>query len=137
MDFPRSRSAGLVGLPPVLNAGTVPGFIGHGEGLTPLGDDVVCGWLATHRAVGVETAAVDDAVRRLLGRTTSLSATLLDCALVGEVADPVAAHLRALGTPGEALTRERLHRLGHTSGRGLAHGIDLARAALSAERDAA
>jgi hypothetical protein len=87
--------------------------------------------------VGVETAAVDDAVRRLLGRTTSLSATLLDCALVGEVADPVAAHLRALGTPGEALTRERLHRLGHTSGRGLAHGIDLARAALSAERDAA
>ncbi|WP_191908037.1 DUF2877 domain-containing protein [Nocardioides cynanchi] len=121
----------------MVDAGTVAAFIGHGEGLTPLGDDVVCGWLALHRAVGVATPAVDDAVRRLLGRTTALSATLLDCALAGEVADPVADHLRALGSDREPVTRERLSRLGHTSGSGLGHGIDLARAALSISRDAA
>ena len=120
-----------------MDVDTLAGFVGRGEGLTPLGDDVVCGWLALHRAVGVETPAVDDVVRRLLGRTTALSATLLDCALAGEVADPVADHLRALGSTREPVTRERLARLGHTSGSGLAHGIDLARAALSVRRDAA
>jgi hypothetical protein len=137
VGFPRSRPAGLVALPPRLDSGSVAAFIGHGEGLTPLGDDVVCGWLALHRAVGVATPAVDDALRRLLDRTTALSASLLDCALHGEVADPVADHLRALGSPQEAATRHRLTRLGHTSGRGLAHGIDLARAALGSRRNAA
>jgi hypothetical protein len=136
-DFPRSLPAGLVALPPLVDAETVGAFIGHGEGLTPLGDDVVCGWLALHRAAGVATPAVDDVVRRALGRTTALSAALLDCALHGEVADLVAAHLRALGGPREVATRERLTRLGHTSGSGLAHGIDLARATLGARRDAA
>jgi hypothetical protein len=135
--FPRSRPVGLVALPARVDADTVGAFIGRGEGLTPLGDDVVCGWLALHRAAGVATPAVDDAVRRLLGRTTALSAALLDCALLGEVADPVADHLRALGGPREAATRQRLRRLGHTSGSGLGHGIDLARAALAARRDAA
>jgi hypothetical protein len=136
-DFPRSRSAGLAALPPRVDAETVASFVGHGEGLTPLGDDVLCGWLALHRAAGVPTTAVDDAVRRVLDRTTALSAALLDCALHGEVADPVADHLRALGGPREVVTRHRLTRLGHTSGGGLAHGIDLARAALGARRDAA
>jgi hypothetical protein len=135
--FPRSQPAGLVCLPPRVDPGVVAAFIGHGEGLTPLGDDVVCGWLALHRAAGVETTAVDDVVRRLLGRTTAVSAALLDCALHGEVADPVADHLRALGSPREPATRRRLARLGHTSGRGLAHGIDLARAALAARGEAA
>jgi hypothetical protein len=120
-----------------LDPDSVAAFIGHGEGLTPLGDDVVCGWLALHRAAGVATHAVDDAVRRLLDRTTALSASLLDCALHGEVADLVADHLRALGGPHEADTRHRLIRLGHTSGGGLAHGIDLARAALGSRRNAA
>ncbi len=121
----------------MLDPGTVARLIGHGEGLTPLGDDVVCGWLALHRAAGVATPDVDDVVRRLLDRTTTLSAALLECALAGEVADLVADHLRALGSPLEPTTRVRLHGLGHTSGSGLAHGIDLARAALSARRDAA
>jgi hypothetical protein len=112
-------------------------LVGRGEGLTPLGDDVVCGWLALHRALGVATPAVDAAVRSLLGRTTALSAALLECALLGEVADPVAGHLAALGGPREASTRLRLERLGSTSGIGLAHGIELARAALGPRREAA
>lgn len=135
--FPRSRPAGLVALPQHVDHDSVAAFIGHGDGLTPLGDDVLCGWLALHRAADVPTPAVDDAVRRLLGRTTALSAALLACALHGEVADPVAEHLRSLGTSREAAGRRRLATWGHTSGHGVAHGIDLARAALGARVDAA
>jgi len=116
---PRPRGAGLVA------------SIGRGDGLTPYGDDVVCGWLALHRACGVATPAVDDAVRRALPRTTTLSATLLECALAGEVADAVGTYLRALGTPTEPAARAALETIGHSSGRGLAHGIDLARADLA------
>jgi hypothetical protein len=128
---PRPDGAGLVALPGRVDADTVGALIGRGEGLTPLGDDVLCGWLAVHRAAGAPTAAVDEAVRRHLPRTTTLSATLLECALAGEVADPVAAYLRALDTPGATAARDELETLGHSSGLGLAHGIDLGLAELA------
>jgi hypothetical protein len=127
---PRPGGAGLVPLPTYVEAGTVSALVGYGEGLTPLGDDVLCGWLAVHRAARAPTPAVDDAVRRHLPRTTTLSATLLDCALAGEVADPVAGYLRALGTPLAPAARDELLALGHSSGLGLAHGIDLGLAVL-------
>jgi hypothetical protein len=127
MGTPRPRGAGLV-----VHAESVDGLVGQGDGLTPYGDDVLCGWLALHRALGVTTPAVDDAVRRALPRTTTLSATLLECALAGEVADAVGAYLRALATPAEPAARAALEMLGHSSGRGLASGIDLARADLAA-----
>jgi hypothetical protein len=135
---PRSRGAGLVAaLTGVrIDARIVPRLVGRGDGLTPLGDDVLCGWLAAHRAAGVPTPAVDDAVRRALPSTTTLSATLLECALAGEVADLAAAYLRALGTARAPAARAALTRLGHSSGGGLAHGIDLAIAAVAA-REAA
>ncbi len=132
---PRPRVAGLVLAS--LDAETVPLLIGRGEGLTPLGDDVVCGWLAAHRALGVPTPAVDAAVRRHLGRTTPFSAALLECALEGEVADPVRRYLRALGTPAAPAARQALERFGHTSGRGLALGLDLGLAAALDTRAAA
>ena len=77
-------------------------LVGRGDGLTPYGDDVLCGWLAMHRAAGVETPDVDEAVREHLSRTTLLSATLLDCAIHGEVIPEFAAYVAALGTPDEA-----------------------------------
>lgn len=131
---PRPRGAGLVALPDHVAPPVVDDLVGRGDGLTPLGDDVLCGWLAAHRAAGVETPAVDDAVRRALPRTTTLSATLLECALAGEVADLAGDYLRALATPSETTVhaaRAALVRLGHSSGAGLAHGIDLAVAALA------
>jgi len=138
MGTPRSRGAGLVpalaslgAIPREVDSAAVARLVGRGDGLTPLGDDVICGWLAAHRAAGVETPAVDDAVRRALPRTTTLSATLLECALAGECAEPVAAYLRALGTRDEASARVALTELGHSSGTGLAHGVDLALAALA------
>lgn len=142
VDVHRSPAAGPVTLPGRVLPGwvtpdTVPAFVGRGDGLTPLGDDVLCGWLAGHRAARVATPEVDAVVRRHLGRTTTLSAALLEAALLGEVCTPVADHLRALGTDRADATRGRLLAVGHTSGAGLAHGIDLALTDLARARSAA
>ncbi len=104
-------------------------LIGAGDGLTPYGDDVVCGWLAVHRAAGHASAEVDAAVRARLHRTTSLSAALLDCALHGEVIPEFAAYVVSLGTAGEARAAEALRAVGHTSGAGLLEGAGWALAA--------
>jgi hypothetical protein len=141
---PRPHGAGLVATSDLaasvptgpLTPAAVARLVGRGDGLTPWGDDVLCGWLALHHALGAPTPAVEDAVRRALPRTTTLSATLLECALAGEVADPLGAFLRALGTPAEDAARAALEALGHSSGRGLAHGVDLARSALAEGRAA-
>ncbi len=136
MGSPRSREAGLVAFAPRVDAETTADLVGRGDGLTPLGDDVLCGWLAAHRAAGVPTDDVDAAVRRLLPRTTTLSAALLECALAGEVADVVAVYLRSLGTPRAGEARTALESFGASSGLGLAHGIDLALADLTESRAA-
>lgn len=107
-------------------------LVGNGSGLTPLGDDVLAGWLALHHAVGAATPALEDAVVRNLHRTTTLSATLLDCALRGEVLPEYAEVLRALpghfdGSGQDRLRRaaDELVRIGHTSGAGLLLGMRL------------
>ena len=132
-SLPASLPASLAEMPDRIDAASVARLVGRGDGLTPLGDDVLSGWLVTHRAAGVATPAVDDAVRRALPRTTTLSATLLECALLGECPDLVGGYLRALGTPSGGAARAALAALGHSSGAGLAHGVDLALAALARE----
>jgi hypothetical protein len=102
-------------------------LIGRGSGLTPLGDDVVCGWVAMHRAAGVDTPEHDARVRALLPRTTRLSAALLECALRGEVLPQFSTYVSALGTPGEAAATATLAAVGHTSGLGLLAGAVAAR----------
>jgi hypothetical protein len=114
-----------------LEPDAVARLVGRGDGLTPLGDDALCGWLALHRSVGETTPAVDAAVRALLPRTTLLSATLLDCALRGEVLPEFAAYLTALGTPDEPARAAALAAIGHTSGAGLLHGAQRALAELA------
>ncbi|MDH2415174.1 DUF2877 domain-containing protein [Nocardioides sp. CER19] len=110
------------------HAAWADGLVGAGDGLTPYGDDVLCGWLAIHRAAGVATPVMDAAARSLLYRTTLLSATLLDCAMHGEVLPEFAAWVAALGTPAEPAAAATVAAIGHTSGRGLLTG---ARQALS------
>lgn len=100
----------------------VRALVGAGEGLTPYGDDQLCGWLAVHRAAGIATPEVDAAVRAMAYRTTLLSATLLDCALHGEVLPEFGAWLRVVGTPAERGRAAALAAIGHTSGRGLLAG---------------
>lgn len=117
-----------------IDAATAADLLGRGEGLTPLGDDVLAGWLALHRAVGVATPEVDEVVRTAPDRTTLLSATLLDCASEGEVLPEYAAWLRALGSDDEPALVRALHAIGATSGAGLHLGGTLA---LDALREAA
>ena len=109
-------------------------LLGRGDGLTPLGDDVLAGWLAMHRAAGVPTPDVDDVVGEARGRTTLLSATLLDCARHGEVLPQYADWVRALGTDDEPAAVAALHVVGASSGAGLHAGGLLA---LDELRDAA
>lgn len=104
-------------------------LVGAGDGLTPYGDDVLCGWLAVYRAAGHASDDVDAEVRDRMHRTTCLSAALLDCALHGEVVPEFATYLAALGTEAEAAATASLRAVGHTSGAGLLEGARWALAA--------
>ena len=107
-------------------------LVGAGDGLTPRGDDVLCGWLALHRAAGVPTPVVDEAVHMRMHHTTLLSATLLDCALHGEVLPQFAAYVVALGTPAQSAAEGDLLAVGHSTGSGLLEGARRAAAELCA-----
>jgi hypothetical protein len=105
-------------------------LLGRGPGLTPLGDDVLAGWFATRAALGRPDLVLSGAVRRRLGATTLLSATLLDCALHGEVLPQLGAWL---ADPSDTTT-EALLAVGATSGAGLLAGAELALASLITDR---
>lgn len=109
-------------------------LIGSGPGLTPLGDDILAGALASTLLLGeaagrgdlaalvAEVAPALDTLAR--DHTTALAATLVRHAGRGEVDDASAALLRSLcgqDDPGAAL--DHLLAVGHSSGRGLATGI--------------
>ena len=115
-------------------------LVGRGPGLTPAGDDVLAGLLATLRVLGPAldepAAAHADAVADALARavvdyavthTPALSAQLLSFANRSAVARPVAGVLRAIAGDGNlARACLALSRLGHTSGRDLLRGIAVA-----------
>ena len=141
-------SDALAGRP--VDAG-VRGLVGAGRGLTPSGDDVLCGVLLTLAAVedaraGLALSAVRTSVGACLGSTTSLSAALLVAAgagyavpdVVRVVTLAVAAgsgdrqHPRERGTtphranvlsPDPAAALDRVLAIGHSSGRDLVSGI--------------
>lgn len=104
----------------------IAGLIGSGEGLTPYGDDVVCGWLAVQRAARRATPEVDAAIRAAFPRTALLSATLLDCAILGEVLPEFAAFVASLGTLDEPRRATAVAGIGASSGRGLLAGARMA-----------
>ncbi|WP_433231472.1 oxamate carbamoyltransferase subunit AllH family protein [Actinomadura formosensis] len=114
-------------------------IVGLGPGLTPSGDDILCGLLVSLRLVGDAVRHGGAAVRLAdwLGaavttdagtRTTALAATLLHCAAAGGAGAEVAAVLRRVagceppGGAGRGAVR-RLLSVGHTSGTDLAHGV--------------
>ena len=134
---PRSASGGAGSGPEgpdeASAAALVDARIGRGPGLTPAGDDWLCGWLAARRSRRTDTAAVDARIRAQLRRTTTLSAGLLECALAGEAIPQVAAWITSVGTADESAAEAAVVGVGHTSGRallaGLHSGIDRAEAA--------
>jgi hypothetical protein len=111
----------------------VPNLLGRGSGLTPVGDDVLAGWVATTVAGSVpsaeETPVAAAVAQHAPAMTTLLSATLLDCARRGEVIPQFRALLLTLAAPGRSDVEDALGtllRVGHTSGAGLALGTVLA-----------
>ena len=135
----RPAAGGLAALPPLpsrIDPAVLHGLVGNGGGLTPLGDDVLCGWLAVLESTDHLTDDVTTAVRDSLDRTTLLSATLLDCALHGEVLPEFAAYVAALGTPAEDAAVTALVAIGHTSGAGLWWGARHALSTLAMENAA-
>jgi hypothetical protein len=121
-------------------AAAAAALLGHGAGLTPAGDDVLTGTLATLRVLGpscspavarrAKTAA--DAIAGVVARvaherTTALSAQLLRHADRGAVALPVADVLRAVAGRGELVgAAARLAGMGHSSGSDVLTGMALA-----------
>jgi hypothetical protein len=124
----------------------VAGMVGAGQGLTPSGDDALCGILLTLRALGRldAHAAVALAVRGRLGATTSISAALLCAAADGWAAPPVIRLLTRITAASPAGshtildTQDRdvltILAIGHTSGADLLTGVTatLAEAAATA-----
>lgn len=109
-----------------LTAAHLDRLLGRGPGLTPLGDDVLAGWLTTRAALGRPDEVLAAAVRRRLGATTLLSATLLDCAVRGEALPQLADWL---AEPTDS-TADALLAVGATSGAGLLAGAGLALASI-------
>jgi hypothetical protein len=129
-------------------ADAVRGLVGLGPGLTPAGDDVVCGALAALFAAGasVPRDQLAAAANEQAGATTTLSGQLLRCAAAGEGVPQLARLLKALagqhagtdpgtgggavagtlGTDGTATAVAELARVGGTSGAALGHGALLA-----------
>lgn len=103
--------------------------VGRGEGLTPYGDDVLCGALVTLRAAGgqqadgIARAIVEAPLERL---TTAASAALLRLAAEGWCIDALARYLEALATGvGVVQAQTALRTVGGSSGRGLLEGVHM------------
>jgi len=119
-------------------------LIGLGDGLTPMGDDLLAGAVAGMLLIGrsLDVSGCGATVRCLeapvmehaAGATTRFSATLLGHAFKGEVANPAAALLYALAGRGDAAAAaQELLDVGHSSGPALAAGL-LAGARAAIER---
>ena len=109
--------------------GAVAALVGRGGGLTPAGDDLLCGVLVTLRAMRDSRS---DRLARAIGQvaatqTTHVSAALLVHASRGECVPELAGLIAALDGRGDVrAAMRRLAAVGHTSGTSLAHGVLLA-----------
>ncbi|MCU1536543.1 MAG: hypothetical protein JWP82_894, partial [Humibacillus sp.] len=128
------------------------GLVGAGRGLTPSGDDALCGVLLTLAAVDSAAArsahlAVRAAVTASLTRTTSISAALLAAAAQGYAVPDVVRLVTRWSAGGQSRAAvgaadgadellDRVLAIGHTSGRDLLSGVTGALRALDAIHDA-
>jgi hypothetical protein len=110
-------------------------LLGLGPGLTPAGDDILCGCLAGLRLLGRRAGHSWDIDLEAFGasivasardRTTTLSRTLLARAAAGVVVEPLLAVLLSLGGDGAIGGLDALLSIGHSSGRDMLAGASLA-----------
>lgn len=121
-DGPEDLVRAVESRDPLLAAAAGARLIGRGGGLTPEGDDLVAGvaavvaslpWPGALREAWLGALVGDD----LRGRTTALSATLLELAVRGMGPEPLQAFVG-----GDAAALSRLVALGHSTGRAIARG---------------
>ena len=103
---------------------------GRGDGLTPVGDDLLAGVAVALSALGPSAGLSVPELRRLItpltsasvrSRTSSLSATLLQLAAHGRTLEPVVGVLDLDDDVGWRAALERLLKTGHSTG-GAAYG---------------
>jgi hypothetical protein len=139
-EFRRRAEPALAALAAAITAGDdtatrahCEALLGLGIGLTPSGDDILCGVAAglfLGGAAGNEHR-FSPALRRLLrdaGRTTDVSARALRLCADGEICDGIYEAARAILLGGAAETERALRALlavGHSSGAELARGLCL------------
>ena len=103
--------------------------LGRGNGLTPEGDDLVCGYVLTRYYQGkLERNACADLARIARERTTSLSACMIECAVEGGADERVlnALHYLADGNGEPEKITEELLSYGSSSGIATLAGMLLA-----------
>ncbi|MEA5151225.1 MAG: DUF2877 domain-containing protein [Oscillospiraceae bacterium] len=93
-------------------------LLGLGEGLTPSGDDFLCGVLAGSRFAGTQDAtafreALCEILEARLDRTNDISAAFLRCALQGQFSRPVIALAQGVCL---RVAVESFAAIGHSSG---------------------
>jgi len=104
-------------------------LLGRGEGLTPLGDDMLIGLtgaLASFEPLPPYFEAYRDTLAALLPKTTFLSGAYMRFALDGRMAETAVALAEALmeGDAGDiSKSLDKLCSWGHTSGSGIAAGL--------------
>jgi len=105
----------------------VAALLGRGPGLTPAGDDLLCGALAATRLFGIPGTQLADAVRNRLAlplSTPDLSRQLLLSALAGDGLPELQQLAEAMcARAGVERAWRRLLRIGHSSGAALAAGL--------------
>ena len=121
-DGPEDLVRAVESRDPSLAAAAGARLIGRGGGLTPEGDDLVAGVAAVIASLDWPGARREAWLGALVGvdlrrRTTALSATLLELAVLGMGPEP----LQAL-VGGDSRALARLEALGHSTGRAYARG---------------
>ncbi len=109
---------------------TVAGVIGLGQGLTPSGDDFLCGFIAALACAAPAHDALLGAMGEAIGKgifaTNDISATQLCCAMGGFFPTPLVDLAGAIGgddAAGAMSALERVCAYGHSSGADLATGF--------------
>ena len=99
-------------------------LIGLGIGLTPSGDDFLCGVLAGLHIQGKEFSefayCLRDYIQKNLNRTNKISAAFLSCAVEGHFSHAVN---ELWNNPSSEQISEMFHRIGHSSGMDTLCGI--------------
>lgn len=106
-------------------------LVGLGQGLTPSGDDFLCGFLAATRATRCAKqdslrGALSEAVEARLASTNEVSASMLRCAMRGYFPSSLVGTAEAIGSgDGEGAARylSVVCSLGHSSGADMATGF--------------